>query len=499
MWLWCLGMCEIEEQQIIERFMNIVSGANNRIVSTRLNERYFINHNVKHIWDEFNRLTSGLNCEIGDRLIFVREGYIKERPKCIVCGNPVTISDRCVSKYCCKQCATKDPNRSKKISATKQHQDHTKANEKRKQTMLDKYGVVSNSQRNDIHHRWTKHKVSDDVHALLSDRQWVYDQYVVQNKTSTQIAKEIGCDFSTVLAYCRKHEIEITHGYQYSEIEVDVRRYLDSLSVSYDTNYVGLYDDKREVDIFIASNNVAIEINGLRWHCELYKDRLYHKRKCDQLDPNIRLIQITDYQWIRKQEICKSIIRSALGLNQRIYARKCQIEVHSEATTEIRSLFEQNHIDGFVGGNLYVVARHNGQLVCGAIFGFARFDNQKVHELIRFVTKIGLTCVGGFSKIIKTYRRLRPNTQLISYVNKSLFDGKMYTSTDQWERLPDTDVGYFWTNGNEIISRFKAMKKNMAVWNAQYDQSLTEAGNMHQLKYYRYFDAGNQRYMLKHI
>lgn len=492
-------MCEIEEQQIIERFMNIVSGANNRIVSTRLNERYFINHNVKHIWDEFNRLTSGLNCEIGDRLIFVREGYIKERPKCIVCGNPVTISDRCVSKYCCKQCATKDPNRSKKISATKQHQDHTKANEKRKQTMLDKYGVVSNSQRNDIHHRWTKHKVSDDVHALLSDRQWVYDQYVVQNKTSTQIAKEIGCDFSTVLAYCRKHEIEITHGYQYSEIEVDVRRYLDSLSVSYDTNYVGLYDDKREVDIFIASNNVAIEINGLRWHCELYKDRLYHKRKCDQLDPNIRLIQITDYQWIRKQEICKSIIRSALGLNQRIYARKCQIEVHSEATTEIRSLFEQNHIDGFVGGNLYVVARHNGQLVCGAIFGFARFDNQKVHELIRFVTKIGLTCVGGFSKIIKTYRRLRPNTQLISYVNKSLFDGKMYTSTDQWERLPDTDVGYFWTNGNEIISRFKAMKKNMAVWNAQYDQSLTEAGNMHQLKYYRYFDAGNQRYMLKHI
>lgn len=487
------------EQQIIERFINIVSRANNRIVSTRLNEKYFINHNVKHVWDEFNQLTSGLNCEIGDRLIFVREGYIKERPKCIVCGNPVTISDRCVSKYCCKQCATKDPNRSKKISATKQNQDHTKANEKRKQTMLDKYGVVSNSQRNDIHHRWTEHKVSDDVYALLSDRQWVYGQYVVQNKTSTQIAKEIGCDFSTVLAYCRKHEIEITHGYQYSEIEVDVRRYLDSLSVTYETNYVGLYDDKREVDIFIASNNVAIEVNGLRWHCELYKDRLYHKRKCDQLDPNIRLIQITDYQWIHKQEICKSIIRSALGLNQRIYARKCQIEVHNKATTEIRSLFEQNHIDGFVGGNLYIVARHNGQLVCGAIFGSARFDNQKVDELIRFVTKIGLTCVGGFSKIIKAYRRLRPSTQLISYVNKSLFNGKMYVSTDQWERLPDTDVGYFWTNGNEIISRFKAMKKNMAAWNAQYDRSLTEAENMHQLKYYRYFDAGNQRYMLKHI
>lgn len=136
-------MCEIEEQQIIERFIKIVSGANNRIVSTRLNEKYFITHNIKHIWDAFNQLTDSLGCEIGDRLIFVKAGYIKERPKCIVCGNPVTISDRKVFKYCCKQCAAKDPDRSKKISTTKQNQDHTQANEKRKQTMLDKYGVVS--------------------------------------------------------------------------------------------------------------------------------------------------------------------------------------------------------------------------------------------------------------------------------------------------------------------------------------------------------------------
>lgn len=487
----------MDEQEIVEQFVKVVTNNAGAISSSRLNEKYFTKIDKLQLWTAFNNLTDNLNCSIGDRLIFVKAGYIKKRPKCIVCGNPVTISDRKVSKYCCKQCAVKDPNRSKKISATKQKQDHTQANEKRKQTMLDKYGVVSNSQRDDIHYRWTKHKVNDDVYALLNDRQWLYDQYVVQNKTSTQIAKEIGCDFSTVLVYCRKHGIEITQGYQYSEIEVQVRQYLDSLSVSYDTNHVGLYNDKREVDIFIPSNNVAIEINGLRWHCELYKDRLYHKRKCDEIASNIRLIQITDNQWIHKQEICKSIIRSALGLNQRIHARKCKIEVHNKATTEIRSLFEQNHIDGFAGGNLYIVARHNDQLVCGAVFGSARFDDQKVDELIRFVTKMEITCVGGFSKIIKAYRHLRPNTQLISYVNKSLFNGKMYTNTDQWERLPDTDVGYFWTNGNEIISRFKAMKKNMAAWNAQYDQSMTEAENMHQLKYYRYFDAGNQRYVLK--
>lgn len=259
----------MDEQEIVDQFVKLVTNNTGTTSSSRLNEKYFAKIDKLQLWTAFNNLTDNLNCSIGDRLIFVKAGYIKKRPKCIVCGNPVTISDRKVSKYCCKQCAVKDPNRSKKISATKQKQDHTQANEKRKQTMLDKYGVVSNSQRDDIHHRWPKHKVNDDVYALLNDRQWLYDQYVVQNKTSTQIAKEIGCDFSTVLAYCRKHGIEITQGYQYSEIEVQVRQYLDSLSVSYDTNHVGLYNGEREVDIFIPSNNVAIEINGLRWHCEL--------------------------------------------------------------------------------------------------------------------------------------------------------------------------------------------------------------------------------------
>lgn len=133
----------MNEQEIVDQFVKLVTNNAGTISSSRLNESYFTKIGKLQLWTAFNNLTDNLKCGIGDRLIFVREGYIKERPRCIVCGNPVTISDRKVSKYCCKQCAVKDPNRSKKISTTKQNQDHTQANEKRKQTMLDKYGVVS--------------------------------------------------------------------------------------------------------------------------------------------------------------------------------------------------------------------------------------------------------------------------------------------------------------------------------------------------------------------
>lgn len=46
--------------------------------------------------------------------------------------------------------------------------------------------------------------------ALLKNRDWLYDQYVVQNKGIVQIAKELGCGDSSVSNWLRKHDIS-TH------------------------------------------------------------------------------------------------------------------------------------------------------------------------------------------------------------------------------------------------------------------------------------------------
>lgn len=474
--------------KIIDEFISIVT-SNHRVISTRLNEKYFAKINKVDLWSVFNELTANLDCSIGDRLIFINAGYIDERPKCIVCGRPVNIVDRKVSRYCCAACAKKDTNRATKISQTKRSQDHSIANEKRRKTMLEKYGVETNSQRQDIKHVWTKTKLEQEIHNKLDDRNWLYDQYVTQNKSALQIGKEIGCYYGTVLAYCRKYQFKIIQHYNTSIIEKEVCQFLEEVGIQYFSNQVGLYDDNREVDIWIPSHCLAIEIDGLRWHNELYRERLYHRNKTEQIKSPNKLIHFTDKQWNEQNEICKSIIKNKLGLSTKLYGRKMSIECHYHVNDEIRALFDQNHIDGFCAGSLYIVLKDDASaIVCGAVFGSSRFGSGD--ELIRFVTIKDHIVIGGMSKILNKYRQLRPTAELTSYVNKALFDGSSYTN-DNWTRLDDSDVGYCWTNGNETISRYKARRSCLKKWLPQFDDNKSENENMTANGWYRMFDCGN--------
>ena len=64
--------------------------------------------------------------------------------------------------------------------------------------LLSKYGTKYHSQ---------KHMV--DVLPLIQDYSWLFDQYIIQNKTAIQIAKELGIGDTTVGTYLRKMEITL--------------------------------------------------------------------------------------------------------------------------------------------------------------------------------------------------------------------------------------------------------------------------------------------------
>ena len=492
------GFFQLNEQLL--EFIKIVSNSSGRIVSTRLNEKYFTKIDKLDIWDYFHTFTSsfGDDCSIGDRIIFLKNGYL-DRPKCVVCGKPVVVVDRKVSKYCSKQCANKDPNKSNVIKESLKNVDYSKANEKRKETMLSKYGVEYNSQRNDIHHLWNKTKLDESTFNLLNDVNWLNEQYNILNKSALEIGKMLGVDFSTVLFYCRKHNFKIKHGYNSSLIEKEIREFLTSHNIEFISNYVGLYDDKREVDIFIPSHNLAIEVNGLYYHKEDYKDRNYHRNKKRDVKSNISLIMVTDKQWNEQKEVVKSIILNKLNLiSSRFFARKMKLEVFKHTTKEITSFFNENHIDRFASGNLYIVLKDkdSNNIVCGGVFGKSRFESN-TDELIRFASKTNTICIGGMSRILKHYRILRPNTTLISYVNLDLFDGSSYEKNPVWIRTGNVSIGYYYTNGTQIISRQKAQKQSMMKWNKEFESKLTETENMAKLGFYRYWDCGKVKFKLR--
>ena len=484
------------EEQILLFLKAITSGTTNKIISTRVNEKYFVKSGNKHLWDAFQNVIDNLHCDKSQAIVFIKSGIYKERPKCCVCGAPVTISDRAVSKYCSKKCALSDSSRSEKISKTKLATDHSASNLKRQQTMIEKYGVPFNSKREDIHHLWCKTKLPLEIYEKVSDRQWLHQQYVINNLSATDIAKQLGCDYTTVLMYCNKFSFQIKHGYNVSSVERSVRAFLDSINVEYVPNYVGLYEDNREVDIWIPSHNVAIEVNGVRWHSDLFRSNNYHQLKTDQLKSNVRLIQITDLQWNNKNQICRDIIRSAVNKNETIYGRKCEIQVAHRTNKLITSFFNENHIDRFIGGNLYIMLKYKDHYVSGIIVGKNRFNNLAENELLRYVTKGGVTVVGGFSKLINHYKKIC-GLSLISYLDKSLFNGSGYDNNENWIRLSDSKPGYFWTNGNDILSRYHTRKNNLSKLFEDVDLTKTENEIMHSHHYYRYFNAGNRRYLLK--
>ena len=77
------------------------------------------------------------------------------------------------------------------------------------------------------------------------------------------------------------------------------------------------YDELGRVARSVTKSlNIAIEVNGVHWHseCNGQKSRQYHNHKTTELQSRgIRLIHITDTEWIISREVVESRIRFILS------------------------------------------------------------------------------------------------------------------------------------------------------------------------------------------
>jgi hypothetical protein len=396
-----------------------------------------------------------------------------------------------------KTCACTKESISQNVKKTKNQytsEQHKIVNDKRSNTMLSKYGVAYNSQRSDIKHCWTKPKISQDIYNKLIDREWLYTEYVEKNRTAVDVAHELGIYYSTVLDYCVKHGFDIRKHSNYSLTEIEIRSYIESLNIEYQHNMWDILETK-EIDLFIPSKMLAIEINGLYWHSwhptmKSSENRTRHLEKTQLLlDKGIDLIHITDWEWRNQQDIIKSMLNNRLGLSQRYWARKTQIR--DLTTQQARKFFQENHLQGFIHSQYYIGLYDQDQLLMAISAGHSRFKkDKKIIELHRLATKKYCLVVGGGSKLISELKRRVPDSKIISYCDRSKSTGKGYIEMG-FSLVSQSGPGYFWTNGNEIISRYKASKKRLERWLPDYDSSLSESQNMFNQKYRRFWDCGN--------
>ncbi len=276
-----------------------------------------------------------------------------------------------------------------------------------------------------------------------------------------------------------------------SHYENDICLWLEELNIQKIVRNTRQVISPLELDIYLPEYKLAIEFNGLVWHSEISgkKDRKYHLDKTNGCEEKgIQLLHIFEDEWVQKQEIVKSIIKSKLGLiTNRIYAR--DTEVKSVTNDIAYSFLFDNHLQVPISCEHYLGLYYQDALVYLIGISKPRFNKDYQYELVRSCPLININVVGGFSKLIKYAVQALSISTMISYVDRRYFTGKGYKD---WTFLRSIDPNYFYTKGYKRESRVKYQKHKLAkLFSTTYDANLTEWKIMQLNGFDRIWDCGN--------
>ena len=373
--------------------------------------------------------------------------------------------------------------------------------EKRKDTILSKYGVSSYTMTDD-------YKKAIKERTILKNVEY-YKQYGIRlvkynNPNSVELFCD-KCNDSYIITKQLFIKRVLNNGEEpclkcnelnYSKSENIVKEFLDELNIHYIPNDRNILGGK-ELDIYIPSMDVAIEFNGLYWHSDLHKDNDYHYNKMkDCEDIGINLIQIWEDQWLYKEDIVKSILKSKLGLiSDRIYARKCEIRVVSYSDS--KDFLELCHIQGNSVSSIRYGLYYNDELVSLMTFGKLRKNlGQKStevdFELLRFCNLLNTGVIGGFSKLLKHFMETNECESLVSYAMCDYSNGNVYIKNG-FKLDKHTGPNYYYFKNKIRYNRF-TFRKDVLV-SEGYDKSKTERIIMTERGYNRIYDSGSYKYV----
>lgn len=254
----------------------------------------------------------------------------------------------------------------------------------------------------------------------------------------------------------------------------------------------------KEIDILIKDLNIGIEYNGLKWHSDKFKDINYHIDKTILAKNNgINLIHIFEDEWVFKKDICKSRLLNILGMTpNKIYARETVIkEIQLD---DYRNFLNLNHIQGFVGGKIYIGLYKDNVLVSAMSFGNLRknlgsISKENHYELLRFCNKLNTSVIGGASKLFKYFIKNYNPDYIISYADRRWSQGNLYYNLG-FNKVGVSKPNYFYLSPNFIKreSRFKYRKDVLVKMG--YDSNKTEREIMIDKNYSRIYDCGNIKF-----
>lgn len=172
--------------------------------------------------------------------------------------------------------------------------------------------------------------------------------------------------------------------------------------------------------------NILVEIDPFSTHNVTWSpfsqkiiDKNYHQHKTEcALSEKYRCIHVWDWDDVDK------IVLSLLPTTS-IYARKCSIVELSKDTTDL--FLNINHLQGTCNGQKFCLGLYyDDELVEIMTFGKPRYNSKYQWELLRLCTKLGYNVVGGASKLFKYFVENKNPQSVVSYCDFSKFTGGVY-------------------------------------------------------------------------
>ena len=460
----------------------LASNSIGRLEPRKFNERFFRGVGAGALWDWF----AGHVASYGDHSERETFQWLEAGAPLCTCGRPARFKNGGVGRFCSSVCGLESPKRKEGVEWPSLREWHKK----------------------EVGLKTTLRYIGQEAYVKLMNKDWVYNEYVLQRKSSKMIAEALGVKYcGTVLDYVRKHgfEYEIDRRkveMSTSGVETKIIKFIRSLGIEC------VQSDREKIhpldlDVYIPSHKLAFEINGVYWHgaSNAEEDRIYrmmHRRKTEAAEAaGIRLVHLTDVEIITRWDTVSSMIESMLGASpEKIPARKCSvIEVPKAAA---KGFLEENHIQG--GGtwcHLYLGLVYENRLVAVMGFDKARFDRSVPWELTRFANLRHTTVIGGFSKLLAHFEKDHEGS-IVSYADYSRSQGNVYLKNG-FERISISQPSYRWVSPDcrELLNRHMFMRRNLARVLTEFREAETEAQNCFREGYRRLWDCGQVKFIKK--
>lgn len=267
-----------------------------------------------------------------------------------------------------------------------------------------------------------------------------------------------------------------------SYTQKELAAFIESLGVEIEHDNRTVLGGKH-IDVWVPSKRIGIEYNGSYWHTESRVGNKHREKYDAATAAGARLIHLFDFEWLERREAVENRLRALLGVCNSVGARTCELRKVDRA--EASAFFKKYHTQGsgtsFKLG--YGLFKDEVMLAC-ASFGTGRYGGE-AWEVLRYAS-VGRV-QGGFSRLFSAFLSDVNPESVVSYCDLRWGNGELYRNAG-FKLVGVTAPDYWYTSGQDKISRFKAQHR---------DKRLTERQWAEEHGYQKVLGVGHQKWVWK--